>query len=135
MTVQNEHGAPFLARWEFVDDEWLLHLWQLDDLPQHDSGSWVSAHLARHFRPVEPLLGLPADHFGLIRIDVQFSEYKESRTFQSLARAQHYAAGQVGRTPAIFSDDFGAEYAAYQDVSLTVQGAAISDLFPCAAPQ
>ena len=62
MTVQNEHGAPFLARWEYVEGEWLLHLWQLDELPQPDSGSWVSAHLARHFRPVEPLLASRAAH-------------------------------------------------------------------------
>ena len=62
MTVINPAGTPMFARWEYVDGEWLLHLWQLDDLPQPDSGSWVSAHLARHFRPVEPLLAPHAAH-------------------------------------------------------------------------
>ena len=62
MTVQNEHGAPFLARWEYVDREWLLHLWHLGDLPQPDSGWWVGAHLVHKFRPVEPLLAPRAAH-------------------------------------------------------------------------
>ena len=56
ITLQNEHGQAFLARWEHVEGEWLLHLWHLGDLPQPDSGWWVGAHLAHKFRPVRPLL-------------------------------------------------------------------------------
>lgn len=69
--------------------------------------------------------------FETIRITRRSREYTETRTFECIRRASHWAAGQVGPTPTICSDDFGTEYAVYQGVSLTVGGAAsVRELFP-----
>jgi hypothetical protein len=68
--------------------------------------------------------------FDSIRITRRSREYTETRTFECIRRASHWAAGQVGPTPTICSDDFGTEYAVNEGVSLTVGGAvSVRDLF------
>ena len=69
------------------------------------------------------------DTYKMIRINRHSPEASESRTFSTIARASHYARGQVGPSPEILSDDWGTEYAAHDGVTLTVGGCHIRDLF------
>jgi len=77
------------------------------------------------------LVVAPKEHtMTRIRINRHGRELTESRTFASLSRARHYAAGQVTSAPAIVADDWGTEYAVHEGVVLTVGGAHVRDLFP-----
>jgi hypothetical protein len=66
----------------------------------------------------------------MIRVNRHSSELSESRSFDTVGRARHYAAGQVGPRPCIVADSFGTEYAQNDGVVLTVGGCSIRDLFP-----
>ncbi len=63
-----------------------------------------------------------------IRINRHSSEVSESRTFTTIARASHYARGQVGPSPT-FNSRGSAEYAVHDGVTLTVTGCQVRDLF------